>query len=198
MDIGINNLHIDILNLNITEEDEECMICKEGLNCYPCYTLPECQHKYHTHCLISWFRNGDSRCPYCGNKGINNKSEDFPKYRHSRFYNIGSYEHQYLTDIRKFSNLKKNQSNPIAIKLKKEFDRLKQLECDLKEHNKEYAKFKLKIKTDNVNYVKTRKDMRDFRSNRWKILKKINEEKFKLVNNSYIVPLIIPNPIDLY
>ena len=30
------------------------------------YTIPECGHKYHTDCIIGWFRRSDGGpCPYC-------------------------------------------------------------------------------------------------------------------------------------
>ena len=68
----LDNLVIDLYNININN-NEVCMICREELSNAPVYKLPECGHQYHTHCIISWFRNGDSRCPYCGNNGINHK-----------------------------------------------------------------------------------------------------------------------------
>ena len=34
-----------------------CSICHEELN-GDIYTLPECNHKYHTNCIITWFRTG--------------------------------------------------------------------------------------------------------------------------------------------
>ena len=45
------NIVVDLLSLNLDDTGEECMICKEELSCYSCYELPECKHKYHTHCL---------------------------------------------------------------------------------------------------------------------------------------------------
>lgn len=187
---------VDLLNINDNLE-EECMICKDELSCYQCYTLPECKHTYHTHCLISWFRNGDARCPYCGNKGINNKPESYSSFRRSRIYNMGTYESQYLNDLRTFSNAKKNILNPAAIKIKKSFEKIKKLENDYKDYNQEFTEFKKKLKDEPVTYADARKKMYEYRTGKWKWLKKINTEKFKLVNNSYIVPLIIPCPINL-
>ena len=85
----LNNLtqSLNILNIS-TPALEECGICREELECSQCYTLPECNHRYHTNCIISWFRNGDSRCPYCGNKGINNKDADFSRLDRSKYYSI--------------------------------------------------------------------------------------------------------------
>ena len=37
---------INILNININNANEECMICKDELVCGQCYTLPECNHTF--------------------------------------------------------------------------------------------------------------------------------------------------------
>ena len=188
-----SSLSLDLLNLNHTV-DEECMICKDELSQHQCYKLPECGHKYHTHCLVSWFRNGDSRCPYCGNNGINNKS-----YKNEYTYYRGgnTYEVQYLSDLRKFSNLKKNQYNSVANKIKAQFDKIKNLENNLKEHKQCFFEFKKNLKSEQVNYTDTRKKMHSFRNDRWKLVRRINGAKFKLINNSYIIPLIIPTYVNL-
>ena len=39
------------------------------------YTLPECNHKYHSNCIITWFRTGKKSCPLCNNLGINNLAQ---------------------------------------------------------------------------------------------------------------------------
>ena len=58
------------------EEDQPlCLICYDLLENKNNYILPECKHKYHTECIIEWFKTGDNRCPYCQNKGINNQGE---------------------------------------------------------------------------------------------------------------------------
>ena len=77
----------DIFNTNgvqIQSEygEEICVICQEELSNHHSntntfnniYTLPECNHAFHTECIITWFRTGNSNCPCCGNKGINDLS----------------------------------------------------------------------------------------------------------------------------
>jgi len=192
-----DNLLVDFFNININEElNEECMICKEELSCYPCYTLPECKHKYHTHCLISWFRNGDSRCPYCGNKGINNKPHDSGGFR-KRYYSVGTYEYIYLNDLRKFAYLKKNSKNPVAIKLQKKFEKIKLLENKSKENAGEYSNFKKLLQTSEVKFADAKKKIYNFRTSRWRNLRLINAEKYNLLYNSYIIPFIIPMTVDM-
>ena len=46
---------------------EQCAICFEDLT-NNTFTL-ECKHKFHTECIVKWFRNDNSSCPLC--KDIN-------------------------------------------------------------------------------------------------------------------------------
>lgn len=192
-----NDIHINLLDIDINTE--KCMICKDELSCYPCYTLPECKHTYHTNCLVSWFRNGDSRCPYCGNKGLNSHASknDLPRFRKSGLCCLTSYENQYLSDIKKFCYSKKYKHNESAVKVQKSFEKITTLENELKNYHKKYKEFKIKIRQDLVNYNDTKKSIHKYRKQRWRISRDINNEKFKLVNNSYIIPLIVPLTVDL-
>lgn len=188
---------LNVLELNINN-NEECMICKDELECSQCYTLPECNHTYHTHCIISWFRNGDSRCPYCGNKGINHKKENNNYiFRRTRFCNYTSYEAQYLTDIRKYAYLKKNNTNKICTELRKKFDKIKLLEESQKNNNDSYKELIHSLKNNVVFYNEAKNKINYYKKNKWKIQKQINFEKFKLINNSYIIPLIVPLSISI-
>jgi len=192
------NTQIDLLDVGVNDA-EECMICKEELESHECYTLPECKHRYHTGCLIAWFRNGDNRCPYCGNRGINNKMDPLnPRgFRRSRFYCTGTYENQYLSDLRKFANLKKNIDNPCVIKLRKDFEKVKLLENNLKCKNIELAEYKKMIKNEPVKYGDARKNLHNLRTTKWRMQRNLNGEKFKIVNNSYIIPLIVPMHVNI-
>lgn len=195
----MTDLAIDLLNLNINPDDE-CMICKESLNDYPCYCLPECNHKYHTHCLISWFRNGDSRCPYCGNKGINNKPENKISTRRRRVRPraiLTNNDNQYILDLKKFINLKKNKDNPQAIKILKQLDDIKKLEIKFNNLKKEFQEYKKNLKTEPVNYETTQKTLRKYKTDIYNLKFKIRDKQLTLIDNSYIIPLIVPIPIDI-
>ena len=52
-------------------DDNICSICLNDLNIEQIYTLPECNHKFHTNCITSWFRTGHNKCPCCNNEGLN-------------------------------------------------------------------------------------------------------------------------------
>ena len=42
--------------------NEVCAICHEATKADD-YTIPECNHTYHTNCIITWFRMGKNTCP---------------------------------------------------------------------------------------------------------------------------------------
>ena len=74
---------INPMNVLLPEDYDEpiCVICQESLSQYQTYKLPECNHEFHTHCIVTWFRHNnytdnqqDGRCPCCGNAGINNNN----------------------------------------------------------------------------------------------------------------------------
>jgi hypothetical protein len=192
---------VDLLSLNLDDTGEECMICKEELSCYPCYELPECKHKYHTHCLIAWFRNGDSRCPYCGNKGINNKNKQNKLNNYGGFYGYhirpNSYETNLLNDLRKYAYNKKHELDKNAINIKKNFEKIKIMEENYKIFLKTKREYKASLKKENVNFNEAKKKLSKYRSEQWNYVRKINNEKYKLIKNSYIVPLIIPTTLDM-
>lgn len=186
---------LNILNIS-APASEECMICREELECEQCYTLPECNHKYHTNCLISWFRNGDPRCPYCGNKGINNKSIDIAAQYTSKYYAL-QYKTQSLIDIKKFINLKKYDNNKRCLEIRKQFEKIKMLEDNYRNESLKLRELQKSLKETPALYNEVKKNIMAYRSKKWKITKQIRDEKFRIVANSYIIPLIIPMRVDV-
>ena len=45
-----------------------CSICLEESD-MQMYTLPECNHTFHTNCILAWFRKGSKTCPLCKHSG---------------------------------------------------------------------------------------------------------------------------------
>ena len=100
-----------------------CVICQEDL-CGNIYELPECGHKYHTNCIVTWFRNGSNRCPLCGNKGINNNESTHNNARHNRHWYY--YRYQGNDKVTILRNYLKNHKSPVI--LEKAFAKLKKLQ----------------------------------------------------------------------
>ena len=186
---------INLLNVNVNTNDE-CMICKDELQCSQCYTLPECKHTYHTNCLVTWFRNGDSRCPYCGNKGINNKNDKTLQKIKNKNYTT-EFEIQMLADIKKYTFLKKNDTNKRCIKTRKQFEKIKELEENYKIEANNLREFQQSLKKDPILYAEAKKKIISIRNKKWKINRQIRVEQMKIVSNSYIIPLIIPLSVSI-
>ena len=43
------------------------------------YQIPECNHKFHSECVITWFRMGKSKCPYCNTEFAHKKKSTPPR-----------------------------------------------------------------------------------------------------------------------
>lgn len=178
---------MNIINFhNININNDICIICQEDLINEEYYTLKECKHKYHTNCIISWFRNGDSKCPLCGDKGIgfiNNNSN----YKFLSMKNL-----QTLIDIRHYINKKSNIDNNICIKLRKKYEIINELEDKLKLIKDEYNKYNINLKKELVNYNDAKKKIDIYKHKIRKIKWLIIAKKLIIINNTYIIPLIIP------
>ena len=189
MSNSVENVTLNLLNININNTEEICMICQDALSGAIKYKLPECGHEYHTHCVVAWFRNGDSRCPYCGNNGINhnkekNKSRSYPYYRFR--------EHEgKIAELRKHS--KKPNAPPL---LTKRFKDLEILNKSLAEKLEEQTKFNNRIKIELTNYKEVEKERRAWRNKIWSAKMAINRKKTAIID-MHIVPLIIPMPVDV-
>jgi hypothetical protein len=56
------------MNTDITTD--VCSICYDTLDTEPQYTIPDCNHTFHTNCIVHWFRNGYRHCPLCNHLGL--------------------------------------------------------------------------------------------------------------------------------
>lgn len=199
---------LNILDVNIPPvEDNICIICHDQLDTAQTYKLPECNHTYHTHCIVTWFRHRgscdydaygrkvevDGKCPHCGNNGINNVCKSEPKSYgcvRRRCY-LSPTEHARFKTIKREG--KKHGESPILNKL---FDKLDVMEKKLKDATLSDSLFKKKITTDAVNYSETKKIIRQNRNKVWEQRRNVGRIR-KEIASFPIVPLIIPIPIDI-
>ena len=98
--ITINPYNID-KNNNL----DVCLICHDDINSSQNYKLPECNHIYHTDCIIQWFRIGNTNCPYCNSKSENNLHDN---NNNDYYYRKEIVESSYRT-IKSFSKKKMHQ-----------------------------------------------------------------------------------------
>ena len=104
---------------------EECSICLESMENNK-YTL-ECNHTFHTNCILKWFRNGNSICPLCKQTKIHQ--------------DINFTYYQKLSTIKEIKKWCKKNSSPqlkkYISKINKITENEKQYEIDFKNFKKE-------------------------------------------------------------
>jgi hypothetical protein len=160
---------------------EECCICQETLD--EEYALPECGHKYHANCIITWFRMGKNNCPLCNNGGINSMQQ-LTSTTHTHGQRITAYEN--YKKLRKLSR-KKNAS----MELKNLVDRLKNWE----KKNKDIIKDIKKLKTDKHIELTGKEVLNQYkklRRRRWTVRYKIRRLKELIGFQQNITNIIIP------
>jgi len=59
----LNKSDIQEYKIKLIKEGE-CLICLEPFQVDEVVTIINCNHKYHTHCLYSWFEKKQT-CPLC-------------------------------------------------------------------------------------------------------------------------------------
>lgn len=183
---------IETLNNVSAENDHQeiCTICQDILdNGEQIHFLPECNHGYHTNCILTWFRTGNNNCPCCGNRGVNFKEPI--KQQASRGYRWNRWG---------FASRRRLNPNYIRLRafsfrkdapkqLKEIVDKLKGYESELIEMVREFkegAKERDVMKFKEVQTV-----VKNFHNRRHRLQNKINEYVIK-IGDYPIVPLIIP------
>jgi len=159
-----------------------CAICHEGLD-DELYTLPECNHIFHSNCIMTWFRSptSPSRCPLCNNTGIN-KLADLDNLHWSE----RRCAEQNYQKIRASSRRK---DCPPAIK--KMVEKLKKLEKQQKDRSKNFKEFK-KSKFPNKTVCEIHKEFTKFRRKKWLLYRRIRRQKALIGFQQNVVNIIIP------
>ena len=106
-------------------EPDVCSICYEDLNenIKPVYNL-ECNHKFHTDCIIKWFRLNNDNCPLC-----NDKTLDLGNLK------VGVK----LQTIKELKRL--GRSNKCPVKISKQLERIKKKEDTYNNYKKQSTDF---------------------------------------------------------
>ena len=199
----IHVMALNLFNVQLQESDDEeekCMICHENISSAQTYSLPECKHIFHTHCIVTWFRHRprhrgigtsvDGKCPYCGNCGINHIEEP-QQETYCRWGGLYNYEKENLKFIKKYSKTE-NVPKQLTNLLKK----LEIQEQSLKDYKKEKKDLKKSLKTELVNYNETTSKLKSMQRAEWR--KKISVRKTqRAISHFPVIPIIIPLPVDI-
>ena len=120
-----------------TETNGLCAICLSDLDNNE-YTL-ECNHTFHTKCIVEWFRKSKGNCPLCND----NPGGAWPSCQ------IGYFGRDYVNQRCGLIRKKFGRKKDCPIQLKKALDTLKDLETKHKvfvQEKKEFMKLEETIK----------------------------------------------------
>ena len=148
-------------------EIDICSICHEPLsNSEQIYTLPECSHRFHTNCIMHWFRAYNGRCPLCNNEGINFNENEYDYNERKAFinyYRMASY------------HCRRKDANKTILK---EIKKLKTLQNKEKQQQNKYRDFKREKCDPEKTNEQVFKEIISLRSKcGWKIKNKIHSKK---------------------
>ena len=113
-----SNLIIDIEGNEISFEN--CSICLEKLENNK-YKIQECKHEFHSNCLLTFFRTGNTSCPLCRSMS-------------SRLYRYNPFS---IKTVLNYSRRK--NANKRIVNMVKNYKKIKELE---KESKKELSEFR--------------------------------------------------------
>ena len=180
----------------VEEEDDNCAICFNKLNGNDIYTIQECKHKFHTNCIMTWFRMGHSKCPLCNDKGINqdiNQSNLTFSLIHN---NINEYSWVYKRRVlqENYKKMRRLSKRETASKhLKKSVKKLENQEKKLKNLSIEQKDFQIS-KQENLTVKEIIKKNKKYRDKMWKTRRNISNLKsyigLQFRNETIIIPTI--------
>lgn len=184
-------MSINLLNVQLPNEETNsqiCLICHDTLEGCHNYTLPECKHTYHTECILTWFRlENQSNCPYCGNKGVNNRTPNNLERRRRRGFYSCNRGLPLFADIIAYSRRKDAPKL-----LVKKVEKLRELEETQKQHLQSYKSKETVTMTrgDAIKYYN------NYRTKKWSLSRKVMEAK-REISAFPIVPIIIPKVVNM-
>jgi hypothetical protein len=146
-----------------TNTKDCCAICLNTLDEHS-FTIPECSHKFHSNCLLSWFRSNTS-CPTC--RGNFRKDDLTYSQIKTRFRMLSNYS-------------RRKNANKYVVNM---FKRYKKRNTMYKKCNKEISIFKKKYK----NIISAGKKLKRNKYHHYWELKKIKNEILSIP----IIPLKI-------
>lgn len=155
-----------------------CPICTEEFGENDMYILPECDHMFHIDCIVSWFRMGNNRCPYCNNPGECNKNKDDLLGENNYGYNtfIGnSCLKERVNIVKKLVNRQDENGKLLYPELKSLFKKHDNMNSKLKELEKE----KKNILNNEGTFKELRTNYNKIRARCWDI-----KNKFRTIQHT--------------
>lgn len=138
---------LNIFDDNRVLGNQNCSICLSEIDDETvCYTIQECNHKYHTNCLIQWFRTSHNvSCPLC--RHVNTSGGLTHHERKTRFSLISNYSRRKNANILVKRMVKRYRTQQQL--LKKYRKQLSMFEKNNKDILKTHTKFRRLVTTKN-------------------------------------------------
>ena len=142
-----------------TINSDICSLCNISLADKQYYKL-NCQHEFHTECIINWFRDKSYYCPCCSNVtdiNTNSQIDTFTGYLNYIDYQLEIAKTKHIVPSFRFASNEARKKNA-PLELKRLYARYKRmLESDKKQKN-EFNNYKdTELKTYRLMYKKYRK-----------------------------------------
>lgn len=153
-------------NVETIDYDNLCPICYDQIKENNSYTLQECNHKFHTNCIITWLRSDHSNCPMCN--GLPNEGGRF-------YYRNEKYK---LRLILNYSR-RKTASNKV-IKIVNRY----------RKKNQEYLHVKKQLNIFKKSHKKIFKEKANITTKMWRLRRDVDKLK-REITNIPIQPIII-------
>ena len=175
------------------DSNDICAICHDNLGGDNIYTLPECNHKFHTNCIMTWFRAKHNTCPLCNNKGINaTKAQINEQANHCNWGTRRKY-------LKMYSIVSRKSRGKNALKeMKKEVEKVRR-------YQKKFDKFKKQTRqwiSSNPEDMTVRQVISKYdklRNRKWEMQRTLNNKK-RIVGYLYgdrVTKIIIPQKVSI-
>lgn len=170
--MGVNSTLVE--EINTPDIEAICVICRDNLNTDSVFKLPECNHSFHTSCIISWFRRNHNTCPCCNHTGDEtDEYGDVIRYRpiHSEKVKL----------LRQFA-----RRNDAPKLLKQIVNKIKEYEL---KHKLLSAEFKI-LQNKSGKYNDIIKKIRQHRAKMWRCSTVIRQQQ-RLLTDVKVLPFVI-------
>ena len=173
------------------DNNDICAICHDNLGEGDNYTLPECNHKFHTNCIMTWFRMKHDTCPLCNNRGINKT-----KAQVNEEANNGSWalRKKYLKLYGIVSRKSRGKNAPKE--MKKAVEKVKKYQKKFEDFKKEKSQWNSHV-PENMTVRQILSKYEKLRNKKWKMQRTLNNKK-RIVGYLYgdcVTNIIIPQKI---
>jgi len=175
----------------MSDNDDICAICHDSLGNESLYELPECGHKFHTNCIMTWFRAKHDTCPLCNNRGVNSNSS------------IGQYGPPSYLERENLLKLypkicQKSRKKNASKELKKDVEQVKKYQKKFEDFKKKRREW-IKSNPENMSVSKIVSQYNKFNRKKWEMNRTLRQKKRMVayVHGKSVINIIIPQKVIL-